>query len=245
MKIQASDILRLEHWEQYNEDKLKKNHSAQDQTSRFFLSIPYALYANQFLNTDSSQNNIIHIGASDANFIRTLYPECISRYIAYDFSKIAVDNNNRHGILTKLVDINAIDDNNHLEYHSLLKSDLSSASAIIMIRILEYLNQEALTLLLFFLMNNAPKGISFYIENCCINNKDTFLNNMSNFINQKTICPKERQLMEKNFFTIMQMLKTGYIASFFGPRTDISFDFHQIKQDEFCNHFEQLVVRKI
>jgi hypothetical protein len=218
-------------WNEYNFSKANEEAAHADQTSEFFKSIDAHLYPAQFLNNDNetetniksnSYKKIIQLGISNAYFMRKFFPNISPIIIGYDFSNIAVELNGSKGILTRNVDLNDIEiSDNTLGYADLLKSDLDSSNVVLMLRILEYLEAEALQLLIFFLINYSKSGTSFFIE----------------------IFSKDEE--EKSQNLIHNNLKFGYVASFFAPRTDMEFNYHK-KIFDSCDkgNIERLIINK-
>jgi hypothetical protein len=218
--------ITLTTWDDYNSSKANDKLAPKDQTSEFFKSIDSHLYPPQFLDHDKetetnikshSYKNIIQLGISDAAYLTKLNLSSI--IIGYDFSTKAVEHNKKKGVLTRHVDLNSIEiSNNTLAYADLLQSDLDSSNVVLMVRILEYLEAEALQLLIFFLINYSKPGTSFFIE---IFSKDD----------------------EENF--IHNNLKVGYVASFFAPRTDMEFNYHKKAFDtRNQGNVESLIIQK-
>lgn len=122
--------------------------------------------------------------------------------IGYDYSENAVSIAANNGVNARLIDLCSIN-NGQLAYQDMIELDLSVATNIIAIRVLEYLNPQAVILLIFSLMNAAKPGSTLYFETCLINHSPL----------SKEVCHD---------------IENNYVASFFAPRTDKQFRHHSI-----------------
>ncbi len=129
------------------------------------------------------------------------------KIIGYDLSVSAISCIDKKGFEGRLINLDEIvttGKHPQLAYYDKLKQDLSKPCALIMIRIAEYLNFDALVLLIFSCIDLAQPGSKFYFE---------------------TAQSSVEQLGRNNFMP-------GYFASFFAPRTDMNICLRVKTKDE-------------
>lgn len=181
-----------------------------DQTELFFRAIP----SEQKDEFDSSAEGVIQLGISTGNYLTQFCSLSTRRIIGYDYSQVAINHISEKGVTSRLVNLNETDINNdkRLGYHDLLEADLYVSRAVLIIRTLEYLNPEAVKLLIFSLLDFSKPGTKFYLEIFTANSKDA---------------AKQSSMREFH-----HNLQPGYIPSFFAPRTDIKFLSHTVDKNE-------------
>lgn len=216
-------------WETYNQKRLLGSNIT-DQTKEFFNAIA-STKKDVFL---SSTKRVVQFGVSTGDYLKTLHSPSRS-LIGYDYSKTAIKYINEAGIEGRLVDLNEIAESTtpkRLAYQPLLEKDLSISSELLIIRLVEYLNPEALKLFIFSILNLAKSDSKFYFEIFSTEQKDQ-------------IVPSTNLVHRHN-------LKTGYIPSFFAPRVDMEFVSYKISHNEEndkCSGadttVERLILRKI
>lgn len=154
---------------------------------------------------EGRHNSFLQFGACDGDMLREFNKLPNAKVKGYDYIDSFKRDLEQVGIAFEKIDLEMIDENKkELACLSTLKADLAQSSNIIAVRILEYLTQEALELLIFSLINESkPNSVFFIIGRI---NK-TYFKNLSN--------------------------NENYIASFFAPRTDIEFVYHTTTRKEF------------
>jgi len=108
--------------------------------------------------------------------------------------------------------------NNKLTYEDKLEADCKTSTHVLAIRILEYLDPKTVPLLVFALMDKAKPDTTYF------------------FVHATSLQNKPEKFSE------------NYIASYFGPRTDIKFLFFDAlvhNKDKDKDKDEVLVVRKL
>lgn len=221
-----SQIVKETAWNPYNEMKLK-GVNINDQTTEFFKAILPA--QKEAFHTSSKR--IIQFGISTGHYVKALCSP--SRSVAgYDYSETAINHINDVGMTGRLVDLNQIhpDNNKRLAYQPLLETDLSVSVDILMVRILEYLNPETVMLLIFSLLDLARIDSTFYFE---------------------ILSYKKESIHYSSRPIHFYHLQSGYVASFFAPRTDIEFVSHRMgynEKNDICSGedsaVERLIVKK-
>lgn len=184
-------------WEEYA--KQLPLGTAPNQTRRFFSTIPNPLQTH----FSSSTQRILQLGVSSGTFLSDSGLAKQRECIGYDHSRAGVAKASSSGITVKLIDLSDINESGNLSYLDVLTADLATPADILAIRIFEYLEPQAVILLIFTLINNAKPGSIFYLE---------------------TYSSITSALPE----AVCHQIESGYIASFFGPRTDIKFQHHTI-----------------
>jgi hypothetical protein len=157
----------LEHWNTYNTEFQNKEVKAvyYNTLGEKFCTSSYT--ENHFTNyefakhLDTSCKRILQLGSSVGRFL-TPYAESGWNVTAYDFSPQAVETLQQSGINARLVNLNSRDEAG-LTYSSTLKADVSEQVNLILVRILPYLEPEALNLLLLNLVAEAAPGSTFFI----------------------------------------------------------------------------------
>ena len=208
-------------WDQYNQAKID-GENLTDQTEQFFAEISPA---NLKLFQESN-NQVIHFGCGLGSYVSTLPHR---RTIGYEYSPSAIQYLQEHNSINTIrnVDLDAITDGT-LSYQSYITTDLNHPADILMVRLLEYLSDDALLLLLSALIQQAQPNTTFYIE-------------VSKAIDT------DDKLEQLGF---IRDLEKGYVASFFAPRTDMEFISHtQVLRNETSSNqlmsVERLLVAKI
>ena len=189
-------------WEEYARKQAEGKEPSQ--TRIFFNAIPKPL-KNRF---SSSTQRILEIGMGNGDYIGKTIGSTGRECIGYDYAENAVSTAASNGIQARLINLKEINEKNQLAYLDTLKADLSVAADILVIRVLEYLGPEAVTLLIFALLDAAKPGSTLYFETYAV-------------------CDKKNSL--PNF--ICNEIENGYVASFFAPRTDIKFLHHTINDE--------------
>ncbi|MDF1683017.1 MAG: hypothetical protein P1U36_00005 [Legionellaceae bacterium] len=180
-------------WNAYNQHNLPGSvNPSLDNTALFFDQIPHAA-REKF----SSYETIVQLGIGlgryyiDQNLTET------KNIIGYDYSMIAANFIQKEGMRARLLDLNKIN-LDQLDYLPQLEEDLSEPCAVVIIRTLEYLDNSAITLLMFALMNKMKPGSAFYFET----------------LHTGEVEPERNDL------------PVHYIHSFFGARTDMATCYH-------------------
>jgi len=189
-------LMRKEKWEQYNTNNQNEHCeiftvvSGKKQTARTYTHLFFQQYGlNAHLNNDHKR--ILQLGASSGLFLDKYKKEGWD-VMGYDYTQSSIEYMQSRDIPCKLIDLNSIT-GSQLSYKAELNTDLTEPTNIFAIRILQYLDPSALTLLIFDLMNLAPNHSTFFI-----------INSIKKYQNNPNCQP-------------------NYIASFFAPRTDFSF----------------------
>lgn len=212
----------IKRWDYYNSNTrdvclsiYRTPQDAMNEVEDGVLSYTHAFFEEHhlthYLNVDC--NKIVQLGASNGKFLADYKKEGWN-VLAYDFSQPALEYLSNNGINAKCVDLNDIDGSGKLCYSSQLAADIHEPVNILMIRILQYLDVEAVNLLLFTLMQEAAPGSVFFIagntrQSECMSTKVT------------SATPR-------------------YKATFFAPRTDMELLLcTQVNADD-----ELLVIRK-
>jgi hypothetical protein len=181
-------------WELMNQQKVSNPKMLDDHTRDFFKE---EIRLCALLK--SSNDPILQFGISVGSYlISNKFSEKRS-IIGYDHSPTAIEHLQKNNINARAIDLNALDENNELNYKSVLKNDLSVSSQLLFIRVLEYLNPEAVKLLMLAILDEAKKGTSLFVE----------------IFNPNKIVYEGSSV---NFFTPIPL---GYVPSFFAPRTDM------------------------
>jgi hypothetical protein len=192
------------------------------QTFKYFKNISVML-KNSFLNSDKQ---IVHFGSSNSIYLQNLNMD--RRIIGYDYAESSFSLTQDSRLIPRLVDLESID-NNKLTYNQMLENDLSVPSFVLMIRVLEYLTPQAVQLLIFAVISNLKSGSRVDIEIL-------------------KVCQKDDPL---NAIGLTHNMPKNYVASFFGPRTDIKFTHHEVTYNEEddksveSSRVERLVMEKI
>lgn len=174
-------------------------------------------------NFTTSSNVILQLGVASGKYLADSQISKNRKCIGYDFIPMAVQLSRENHIDAKLVDLNSVN-NNELTYQHQLEADLSVPTDILAIRLFEYLDRESTILLIFALIDKATPNSIFYIETCLEDN---------DFINR-----------------IGHKFGNGYVASFFGPRTDFKFIHSSVDREHpECENdtgtYNQLIVQKL
>lgn len=201
------------------------------QTGKYFNRIPRPL-GDDF---NRSPRQIIQIGCSSGLYLQELSsknPEIgLGRHrsvIGYDYSKAGLQLLSTNGFTAREVDLSSITPDGELAYQDALATDLSVASDILMIRVLEYLDPKAVVLMLFFIIQHLKPGSRVDIE-------------LYDSVNGEDL----RQA------GVVHAIPVRYVASFFAPRTDMETVYHSVTANEpedgpfqGGNTVERLIVQK-
>ena len=215
--------LSLSIWEAYNEAKIGGTARIDDQTKLFLKQIPDTI-SKEF---EDSTDQVIHFGCGISSYISSLVTP--KTFIGYDYSATAIQSfhnpaQNRFG---RAYDLNQVQ-GSVLACHERIETDLKHPSNILMVRIIEYLDPNALILLLMHLIQHSKAGSTFYIEVAIPCNQQT-----------------KEQLTEIGH---LHDTPKGYVASFFAPRIDMNFITHtQETKNEHGSimDVERLIARKM
>jgi hypothetical protein len=192
--------------EVYNQAKLE-DPTLHDQTTLFFK----AIQPNEKETFDSSTKTIIQFGISIGRYVTPLCKP--SRpVIGYDHSNLAISTIEQKGIIGREINLNEIVNGGELSYYDLLAKDFSIPVDILVIRTLEALDPEAITLLMLAIIDLMKPSSKFYLE--ILSGKDVVIAD------------------KKTGITYNRNIQPGYAPSFFAPRTDIEFISHTISQNE-------------
>lgn len=216
-------ITALTIWDAYNSVKGTSQGSI-NQTKQFFNEIDLE-QKETFLK---SSNKVVQLGCSDGNYI-SLLPDS-KKIVGYDYAKKSMIYLNKSNMQRRYIDLDeTINEGTELSYASELVQDLNVPTDILCIRVLEYLAPDSMSLLLFALINNAKPLSIFYIELSA--NK-----------------PKRDGYDELERLGIHNSYKSGYVASFFAPRTDFQTllrEAHYKKEGPTEAFVEKFIVQKI
>lgn len=195
-------------WELMNQEKMWGQQKFDDHTRDFFKE---EIRLCTLLK--SSNDPIIQFGISVGSYLMSNKFSEKRSIIGYDNSPTAIEHLRNNSIHARDIDLNALDENNELAYKSVLKNDLSISSQLLFIRVLEYLNPEAVKLLMLTIIDEAQKGTSLFVE----------------------IFNPNKSVFEESSIDFFTPIPLGYVPSFFAPRTDmdiISWKNHHKKFDE-------------
>lgn len=190
----SEKLSKSEIWELMNQDKLSSPKMLHDHTRDFFKE-----EIRLCILLKSSNYPILQFGISLGSYLINNKFSDKRPIIGYDNSPTAIEHLQKNSIDARAIDLNSLDQNNELAYKSVLKHDLSVSSQLLFIRVLEYLNPQAVKLLMFAILETAPKGTTVFVE--------IFSPDISIFKSSSV-----------DFFT---PIPSGYIPSFFAPRTDM------------------------
>ncbi len=172
-----------------------------------------------YLNSD--YKNMVQFGASTGDVLGK-YQDKGWNTIGYEVDDIGVSEMAKKGITTRKIDLNSIElKTNKLSYEAQLETDLALPTHIILVRTLHYLQDSAIKLLIFKLIDEAKPGSVFFISG------------MVQLHNKKD---------DSN-----PMLLSNYIPSFFGPRSDMEFKHLSVNESkQSCTRLEEvMIVRKL
>lgn len=155
---------------------------------------------------ESSTKPIIHFGGGSGTYLQKSGLFAKRKCIIYDYASEAVATAAKKGFETRLVDLNKTDPaSTESPYQHLLK-DLSNPVDILAIGIMDYLSQDAIVVLLYFLLTHAKSGSTFYFQ--------TSINS--------------RSASQQPSFKIKDV-PHGFIASIFGPKFNSHYRYHSIQ----------------
>jgi hypothetical protein len=195
-----------------------------DQTALFFLAIG-SKHANEF---QSSTNQIIQLGISNGSFVTAAAKKSKRKVIGYDYSPVALSALAPHeNVETRMINLNATNSKKDLAYQAQLEKDFSAVSDVLLIRILEYLNPEAVQLLLFSIIKFARPGSRFYIE---------------------ILSPLDNAPDPTSDMTVSYPLKPGMISSLFAERKDFEIETltnRKNPNDNANRNMERLLIKRV
>lgn len=187
-----------ERWEEYNMDCESTSvlvAKSKDSKAISATSYSHAYFEDFELKThlNTSSKRMIQLGASTGKFLKE-YQDAEWTVVGYDYSASSIRQLKNNNIPYEPDDLNARNKSGELTYGAKLAEYVAKgATNILLIRILEYLEPSALTLLIYNLMDNAAPGSVFFIAGA---------------INENPSKP-------------MSPTTPNYRASFFGARTDM------------------------
>lgn len=139
----------------------QSQNKANDQTRAFMASLPNEI-SSAFIQ---SSNRVIQFGLSSGKFLRENNIPKTRDCIGYDYSEVSSSIAKAAGIKHRTVDLNDIEcKSESLGYEAQLNEDLSVPCDILIIRLLEYMDKNAATLLIASLIHTAQPGSLFYID---------------------------------------------------------------------------------
>lgn len=194
-----------------------------NQTQLFFESIGNT-QKEAFL---CSASQIIQFGIGNGEYATNIAKQHNRKIIGYDFAPVANTVASANGAEMRLVNLNATNANNNLGYQTQLENDFSDVSDVLLIRILEYLNPEAVQLLMISIMNSAKPGSRFYVEILS---------------SQADITGPSGQI------TVSYSLKPGTVATFFNAKNNFkitNLDNVKNPNDRGEETLERLLIEKI
>ena len=198
------------HWENYNTNGAQPGSAVVvniNGEEKFFPSYSDYFFDKWKLVTFIDQHNkhMLQFGASTGVFLKK-YQDNGWQVMAYDYSGEAVKSLQEKHLPAKQIDLNSVSSSHQLNYDSDLTADLSSASNIVSVRILQYLTPEAMCLLVAALMDKAQPNSVFF-----------FVNSIKS---EQEVRPTDSEELNRN-----------YIKSFFSPRTDMQILFSKATDD--------------
>ncbi len=156
------------HWEKYNAVGLAGNVAArrvvngsETLSSSYTQMFMADCKLDAFLNLDCK--NVLQLGACTADFL-TRKQDDGWKVMGYDADESVVQSMESKGIPSRLIDLNGVS-NSKLSYEEKLQKDLSSPCNVLSIRILQYLSDQAATLLIFSFITNSAPGTTIFIVN--------------------------------------------------------------------------------
>lgn len=217
------DRLKQEHiWNTYALSKALGS-KLDNQTQLFFESLRKK-YLDQFLN---STNQIIQFGICNGDYITPIAKQYNRNVIGYDYASIANTIATQKGAQMRPINLNNITADHELAYQAQLEHDFANISDVLLIRVLEYLNPEAVQLLMISMIKLAKPGSRFYIE---------------------ILSPQADITDPSGQITISYSLKPGTIRTFFQSKGNFKItelDNSKNFNDKGSNTLERLLVEKI
>lgn len=198
--------------------------------TRYFFD-KWNLYT--FLNT--SCQKFFQLGVASGKFIEDYQIKAEWDVSGYDYSATAIEYLKKHNISAKQIDLNAIDQNaTSLLYQQELSQDLATPINFLAVRILQYLEPKALSLLLFTVMNTIkPDSVLFLVTTVLPKNEDDVIKENR----KQSITNSEGNVKER-----------GFIFSFFAPRTDFAVLFRTttdpVVVSDARHHYDEVIVLK-
>ncbi len=188
------------HWDGYNVARAQAEIAAgkhmQPEKPRLFPGVSTKLL-------QSPNHRMIDIGCSTGKQHVTSVKAGID-VIGYDNNQLALISMQEYGVKGRDVNLNECD-KDKLHYEKQLINDLNVPCDIFLVEIAEFMNTDALILLMYTLIDNAKPGSIFYYKG-------------------KTFHPDSPVRPVGGF----QKRRDGYIPSFFGARTDFETVYHAV-----------------
>ncbi len=160
------------YWEEYAKASITGGMAVRIVNGRKTLSNSYTQMFMRDCKLDAFLNfeckRILQLGASTAEFL-TRKNDNGWKVIGYDAAVSATHTMEQKGIPCRLIDLNSVS-HSKLSYEEKLQKDLSSPCNVLSIRILQYLSEQAATLLIFSLIANSTPGTTIFIVNMVANN---------------------------------------------------------------------------
>ncbi|MHB1947419.1 MAG: hypothetical protein ACYCQI_04820 [Gammaproteobacteria bacterium] len=159
-----------EDWDDYNSDEsssgviinsgIYKGYPAIGETYTSFFFKKFNL--NAYLDTKCK--SILQFGAARGEDLKRFKDQGYESVMGYDYTDSSIKRMRAANIPCRQIDLNRMDPSQtSLQYADELKSDLKSPVNIFAIRVFQYLDTKPLLLLLYTLIDNAPKGSRFFI----------------------------------------------------------------------------------
>jgi hypothetical protein len=219
---QSPNSLRKFAWNSYNSDISITNKNIPNQTFLFFERLPSCFKSGFYV----SSLPIIQFGIAKALYVQKFSDS--RKIIGYDFSDVAIQAlNTSNKISARKIDLNQINHtDNSLAYLDLLKIDFSNPADVLLIRILEYMEPEAVKLLMISLCNLAQAGTRFYFEIFNSEHSGTEL---------------------KPGFIFDYNVSIGWISSFFNPWPDFTTTYYNVSynEEQYKNTGEKTSIEKM
>lgn len=160
-----------EYWEDFNVKMKTGKLPAVRKTDRGTRLVPVDSYTENFFDyyklyqyLDLSCKRIVQLGASHGKFMGRYKEQFGWDVIGYDYSKTAISEMSKKGIVAKKVDLNSMSqDKKNLSYELELSQDVMEASHIFLFRVLQHLDPEPFKRLLCLLIDSAAPGSIFFI----------------------------------------------------------------------------------
>lgn len=154
-------------WDEYNSNEasgvivnsgIYRNFFGESYTSFFFDEFKLNPYLNR------TCKSILQFGAARGADLKRFREEGFASVMGYDYTDSSIKRMQAAKIPCRQIDLNKTDySGTKLQYADELKSDLKSPVNIFAIRVFQYLDIDPLLLLLYALIENAPKGSRFFI----------------------------------------------------------------------------------
>jgi hypothetical protein len=161
-----------EEWENYNLMRTQNSAVIRRQADGRIESTLADSYTKDFFDyyklyphLNESCKRIVQLGASNGNFMGH-YKKLEWDVVGYDYSKTAVSEMTKKGILAKQVDLNLLGADKKKKdsvIRTELRKDFEKTSNIFLFKILELLGPEAFKEFFYLLMDDAAPGSIFFI----------------------------------------------------------------------------------